>query len=85
MSSDASASTDSNTYYEDDFSSTEEDSSQGRVSLFCLPGDQLQSATGSFRVVPLVSYLPFSFSCLAWILILCVLNSDMLLKSKLSC
>lgn len=30
MSSDASASTDSNTYYEDDFSSTEEDSSQGR-------------------------------------------------------
>lgn len=29
MSSDASASTDSNTYYEDDFSSTEEDSSQG--------------------------------------------------------
>ena len=28
MSSDASASTDSNTYYEDDFSSTEEDSSQ---------------------------------------------------------
>lgn len=30
MSSDASASTDSNTYYEDDFSSTEEDSSQGK-------------------------------------------------------
>lgn len=29
VSSDASASTDSNTYYEDDFSSTEEDSSQG--------------------------------------------------------
>lgn len=31
VSSDASASTDSNTYYEDDFSSTEEDSSQGIV------------------------------------------------------
>lgn len=31
VSSDASASTDSNTYYEDDFSSTEEDSSQGTV------------------------------------------------------
>lgn len=29
VSSDASGSTDSNTYYEDDFSSTEEDSSQG--------------------------------------------------------
>ncbi|KFO19168.1 E3 ubiquitin-protein ligase UBR4 [Fukomys damarensis] len=34
MSSDASASTDSNTYYEDDFSSTEEDSSQEYISLF---------------------------------------------------
>lgn len=33
MSSDASASTDSNTYYEDDFSSTEEDSSQGNKML----------------------------------------------------
>lgn len=45
MSSDASASTDSNTYYEDDFSSTEEDSSQGSqrdplapVLLCLLPG-----------------------------------------------
>lgn len=34
VSSDASASTDSNTYYEDDFSSTEEDSSQGTL-LYC--------------------------------------------------
>lgn len=34
VSSDASASTDSNTYYEDDFSSTEEDSSQGTVIAF---------------------------------------------------
>lgn len=33
VSSDASASTDSNTYYEDDFSSTEEDSSQGTLSF----------------------------------------------------
>lgn len=34
VSSDASASTDSNTYYEDDFSSTEEDSSQGALIFF---------------------------------------------------
>lgn len=34
VSSDASASTDSNTYYEDDFSSTEEDSSQGILLLW---------------------------------------------------
>lgn len=41
MSSDASASTDSNTYYEDDFSSTEEDSSQGRHPR-PLPGPRAQ-------------------------------------------
>ncbi|XP_027698526.1 E3 ubiquitin-protein ligase UBR4 isoform X3 [Vombatus ursinus] len=40
MSSDASASTDSNTYYEDDFSSTEEDSSQARVTRVAEPTSQ---------------------------------------------
>lgn len=40
MSSDVSASTDSNTYYEDDFSSTE-DSSQGE----CLEGGRLMLAS----------------------------------------
>ena len=59
MSSDASASTDSNTYYEDDFSSTEEDSSQGR-GLFSISQEIV--ATGSFSIgsLLLVSCLPFS-------------------------
>ena len=51
VSSDASASTDSNTYYEDDFSSTEEDSSQGTSSFWIFAiVSPLQKASLKFRV-----------------------------------
>lgn len=50
MSSDASASTDSNTYYEDDFSSTEEDSSQGRAAFAPSREGAGNSGVGSFLI-----------------------------------
>jgi len=49
VSSDASASTDSNTYYEDDFSSTEEDSSQGNEHFFLFKGHWQSTATWAQR------------------------------------
>lgn len=84
MSSDASASTDSNTYYEDDFSSTEEDSSQGREGSFWSSGDRQQSATGRSPVASF-SVLFAVFTCLVWILIFCALKGDILLRSNLNC
>jgi hypothetical protein len=66
MSSDASASTDSNTYYEDDFSSTEEDSSQGSSLFF--PVSQ------RYASMPQIPLHHFVFTYLVWTLILCALN-----------
>lgn len=75
MSSDASASTDSNTYYEDDFSSTEEDSSQGRHPR-PLPGPRAEQAA------PLGFRSPPSLTGPAWILPACALKGDLVLKSE---
>lgn len=53
VSSDASASTDSNTYYEDDFSSTEEDSSQGNHAAEFTSTQKLKIGLGRVDTVSL--------------------------------
>ena len=71
MSSDASASTDSNTYYEDDFSSTEEDSSQGGHPALPRGPRARQGAP------PGAAWPPSSLTGPAWVLTACALKGDL--------